>query len=290
MEQLNIAEHLNCYLYNNQNTPLITYEEKKGGETFVHNAIVNQMIFLLRGKAKFSYIEVNNLFEAGSFLIFPGGRKYTVTTEEDCAVVVIRLHSNINFCNHFPFEMLYELSEKSLSGNSTHPYMLKTNEMISGYLDNVVKSLSDGLKCAHFHDLKQKELLFYLRCYYSKKDLAAFFAPILNSDTLFSRVIYENYESVKSINDLAAVTNYSISGFKKRFIKVFGILPSVWIEKEKAKKVYYDINCTRKIFKEIAAEYNFSSVAHFSKFCKKVYGISPSVLRENTQKAVLFDE
>jgi AraC-like DNA-binding protein len=206
---------------------------------------------------------------------------------ENSSIVIINMHSEINFCNHFPLEILYELNESIASENSAYP--LKINEVVSDYLNTVVESISDGLKCAYFQELKQKELLFYLRVYYPKKDLAAFFAPMLNNDIRFSRLIYKNYESAKSVENLAFLTNYSVSGFKKRFMKVFGIPPHHWVEKEKSKKIYYEINCTQKTFKEISIEYDFSSTAHFDKFCKRVYGMSPGVLRESTKQRVLLD-
>ena len=287
MELLNKEEHLSRYLYNNQDNPGIVQIDKTKGDTFILNEIHNRIVFLLKGKIIFSYeCQVNNIFDEGTFLMFPHGGKYIMNVEENSDIVMVNMHNEISFCNHFPLEMLFGLNKSIVSENSAYP--LKINEMISDYLDIVVKSISDGLRCIHFHELKQKELLFYLRTYYSKKDLAAFFAPILNNDFHFSRLIYRYYESAKSIENLANLTNYSVSGFKKRFIKVFGMPPHSWIEKEKAKKIYYEINCTQKTFKEISIEYDFSSAAHFDKFCKRAYGMSPGVLRENTRQRVLL--
>ena len=288
MELLNKEEHLNCYLYDTQVDSIIVHLDKIKGETFLLNKIHSQIVFLLKGKINFSYeYKVDNVLDAGTFLMFPIGYEHLMNVVEDSDIIIVNMHNEINFCNHFPLEILYELNKNVESENSTYP--LKINEVISNYLDTVVQSISDGLKCAYFHELKQKELLFYLRAYYPKKDLATFFAPILNNDIRFSRLIYRNYESAKSIENLAALTNYSVSGFKKRFLKVFGIPPRSWIEKEKSKKIYYEINCTQKSFKEISIEYDFSSTAHFDKFCKRVYGMSPGVLRENSKQRVLLD-
>ena len=287
MELLNKNEHLNCYLYNNQDIPLIEYTEIKEGETFVYNAICNQIIFLLKGKINFSCeYQINNVFEERTFLMFPHGYLCTMNVEENSLIVRVNMHNEINFCRNFPLEMLCELNEISKSWG----YSLKVNKIISDYLENVVKTLSYGLKCAHFHDLKQKELLFYLRAYYPKKDLVAFFGPILNNDIRFAKTIYENYDSTKSIENLASIANYSVSGFKKRFVKVFGMYPRDWIEREKAKKMYYEINCTKETLQEIAAKYDFSSASHFNKFCKRVYGMPPSQLRKNTRQGILFNE
>jgi AraC-like DNA-binding protein len=167
------------------------------------------------------------------------------------------------------------------SEDSSHP--LKTNKVISNYLELLLESLNDGLSCDYFHKIKQKELFYYLRAYYPKKELSAFFSPMLNGDIHFSQLVFKNYDSVKNLGELAKIANYSLSGFKKRFTKVFGMSPQRWIENEKAKKIRYEINCTHKSFKEISVEFNFSSPSHFDSFCKRVFGMSPGKLRENAK-------
>jgi AraC-like DNA-binding protein len=284
MELINKKEHLNCYLYDNQQDISIVHFGNLKGRVFLFNETHSQIVFLLKGKITFSYgYQMNNIFEEGCFLMFSKGYKYTMNVLEDSDVIIINMHNEINFCNQFPLEILYELVEEK----SAYPYPLKINDAISQYLNTIIESINNGLKCAYFQELKQRELLFYLRAYYPKKDLAAFFVPILNNDTRFARLIYKNYESAKSIENLAALSNYSVSGFKKRFMRVFGIAPSNWMEKEKAKKIYSEISCTQKSFKEITVEYNFSSAAHFDKFCKRVYGMSPGVLRKNNKQRIL---
>jgi AraC-like DNA-binding protein len=110
---------------------------------------------------------------------------------------------------------------------------------------------------------------------------------MLSNNIVFSNLIYQNYGSAKNIGELAEITNYSMSGFKKKFAKVFGVSPAVWVKREKAKKIYYEINCSLKTFKEISNEYNFSSPAQFNKFCKKMYNMPPGTLRKNNKKNIL---
>jgi AraC-like DNA-binding protein len=289
MELLNKEEHLNCYLYANNNNPLIEYFTKSKGETFETSGAHSQIIFLLTGKLVFSCgSQVNKVFDKGTFLLFPHGYKCTISAEEYSSIVIVNMHGRINFCNHFPLEMLYKMNKTAKHSNSDYP--LQINEVVDEYLNLLVKSFNDGLKCAYFHDIKQRELLFYLRAYYPKKDLFAFFAPILNSDITFSELIYKNFDKIKNISELATITNYSISGFKKRFIKVFGIPPYSWMAKEKAKRVYHEINCSQKSFKEISVEFDFSSPAHFDKFCKKSFGMSPGTIRDSNVKNVLIEK
>jgi len=146
------------------------------------------------------------------------------------------------------------------------------------------------LKCEYFQTLKQKELFFYLRAFYSKTDLASFFAPILSRDTQFAKTIFNNYEKANNLGELADLTHLSLSGFKRRFMETFGMAPQHWLDKEKAKKVYYEINCTQRPFQEISEEFNFSSAPHFNKFCQRMFGMAPGALRENTKKRVLLED
>lgn len=277
----NKNEHLNCYLYDNNKDPIIQIIDLKKNDIFLTIGIYNQIIFLLNGDITYSYGKyLNKNFEEGTFLLFPHGFKCAMKVKEDSKIIIINL-LKINFCNHFSLEMLYKLNE-SVKLEAAH-YSLKINKVIDDFLNNILNTIGDGLKCAYLHELKQKELLYYLRAYYTKKDLFAFFLPILSDDIVFSELIYKNVDKIKTIADLADMVNYSVSGFKKRFVKIFGVSPYHWIIKEKAKKIYYEINCTQKSFKEISIEFNFSSSAHFDKFCKKEFGMSPGVIRNATK-------
>jgi AraC-like DNA-binding protein len=268
-------------VYDNNKDPIIQVFDLKKDEIFLTIGNYNQIIFLLKGQIVYSYGEyVNNDFEENTFLLFPHGFKCAMKIKEDSRIIVVNL-LKINFCNHFSLEMLYKLNGK-IKLDSSH-FALQTHEIINEFLNNLIKTVNDGLKCAYLHELKQKELLYYLRAYYSKKDLFSFFAPILSDDIVFSELIHKNIDKIKTISELADIVNYSVSGFKKRFVKIFGVSPYHWIIKEKAKKIYYEINCTQKSFKEISIEFNFSSSAHFDKFCKKEFGMSPGTIRNSTK-------
>ena len=279
-------EHTDCFLYDSCETPIITYLQKAKGEELQVSEAYNRIFFLLNGKINFLYGHTKYVFEEGTFILIPRGHEYTMNIEEDSSLVVVNAHHKINFCEHFPLEILHKLN-KGLNYKSETIHPLKINNTLSLYLTNVISTITVGLKCKYFHDIKQRELFYYLRAFYPKNDLVAFFTPILNDDNEFAEMIYQNYESVKGLTELAALTHYSLSGFKKRFLKVFGTSPYTWMEQEKAKKIHYEINCTQKPFKEIAAKYNFYSSSHFNSFCNKMYGMSPAKLRKKTVCAVL---
>ncbi|MDR1984277.1 MAG: AraC family transcriptional regulator [Prevotellaceae bacterium] len=287
MEQLlNKKEHLECYMYDNKDDSIIKYINKSKGEICIANGDANQIIFLIKGKITFSYGNyLHQNFTEGTFMLFPQRYKCVLKFETDSVIVVFNMGNKVDFCKHFSLETLSSINKNIAASSELHP--LQVNKIISHYLDNLIKSEIAGLKCLFFHELKLKELFFYLRIYYPKKDLFSFFAPILNDDFVFSELIYSNFDKIKNVGELAAITDYSLSGFKKRFIRIFRISPYQWIMKEKAKKIYHEINCTQKSFKEISGEYGFSSPAHFDKFCKQQFGTSPGTIRHNNKANIL---
>ena len=284
---LYLEDHLSCYLYNNEDA-IVQYLNKEKGTNLKLKTKHNCLLFLVKGEIKCSFqYQIEMTLKAGDFLLIPRENNCVIDTHEDHSeIVILKMHHKVNFCNHFPLEVLFEMDCKT----KKTPRALQANEIINDWLETVKKTILGGLKCSYYQELKQKEVLYYLRAYYTKEDLLAFFAPILNGDMQFSNLIYDNYTKVKKIDELAALTNYSLSGFKRKFGRVFDCSPAVWIEREKAKKIYHEINSTLKPFKEIASEYKFSSSSHFDRFCKKMYKMSPGKLRKNTKKNVLLND
>jgi AraC-like DNA-binding protein len=279
------AEHLNCFLYNSKDSIIGLYYFPCGTKTSVTNTH-NRIVFLLKGKISFLYGSNPFVLEENDFMLIPRSYLYEYTVLEDVCCLVIKLSYQINFCAHYPLEALFKTIKKKLPPHIIFS-SLKINKTLTIFVENIVTILADGLKCVYLVEKKQQEMLYYLRAYYPKEELAFFFAPMYNYDAMFAELIYKHYESVQTIEELATIVNYSISGFKKRFAKVFGISPYQWIQKEKAKKIYHEINCSNDSFKEISARYNFFSPSHFDKFCKKMYKMSPGTLRANTACSIL---
>ena len=285
MTPLYVDEHLSCYLYDRENV-IIQYLEKEKGDSFVFNKEYNYLFFVVNGHVKCSFAyRINSVLKSGDFILIPRGQKCAISVEEKSTMIMLKLHHKVNFCDHFPLEMLYEINKEQTHRRKISP-ILKANKIVSDWLNVVVQTTAGGLKCTYYQELKQKEVCFFLRAYYPKEELYAFFAPILNNDMNFSNIIYEKYQTVEGVKELAELTGYSMSGFKKKFASVFGCPPAGWISRERAKKIYHEINSTKKSFKEIAFEYGFSSSAHFNRFCKRMYNMSPGALRKNTRERV----
>jgi len=141
------------------------------------------------------------------------------------------------------------------------------------YLEEKIHSLS-------FYELKRQELFFLLNIYYQKQELSQFLKCISSNDMQFKKFVVANYLKAGNVQNLAKLANYSTSGFIKKFEKSFKESPYKWMQKQKAKQIYFEIYRGIKPLKEIANEYNFSSYQHFSVFCKSQLGAPPTILIE----------
>ncbi len=283
MKLLYAAEHLSCFQYDKSNTPIIERIERLKEEKFnIHNE-QDKLLFILKGSISVSYDKhVNEKLNLGDFFFVPSGVHYNSTAIESSTILIFRMKTSLNFCDHFSFEML--LANNSDNTNNSNDFItLKANTALENYMETIDKFILEGLKCSYLFELKLKELLFILRAYYSKEDLKKLFSSILTDDLQFSNKIYENCDKVKSSRELAKLMNYSPSGFEKRFKRIFGTPAYQWMKTRKAKNIYHEINCTKKTFSEIGFEYGFSSSSYFNDFCKANFGKTPGEIRKQKQ-------
>jgi AraC-like DNA-binding protein len=209
-------------------------------------------------------------------MLIPAGSHLQCKAQDDSTFIIIRLHNIKQLCDCFSFDRLLREEVKDFIPEF---YYLDINERVKSFLTFLDTCMIDGLKCTYYFELKSKEFYFLLRAYYTRKDLFAFFYPLLSYDISFSELIIKNHCKAKTVQELADLVHYSLSGFQKRFKKVFGISAYHWMKEERSKLIYHQINSTEKSFKEISDEYGFSSPSHFNDFCKANFGDTPGKIR-----------
>ncbi|MDR2684493.1 MAG: helix-turn-helix domain-containing protein [Prevotellaceae bacterium] len=257
-------------------------ERNKRGEINIQESSRIRLFFIQKGSCSFFCAEhFDVLLESGRVVLVPPQHKCIINVKNNIQLMIVYLTIDLNFCNDFPLESLSEISgkNKNIELYNDEPIFLKLNKTISDYLKLLKQCLSNGLKSAEFFLLKQKELLYYFGKCYSKDELHQFFKPILTSDIAFSKSVYKICERVSSVTAMAKEMNYSLSGFKKRFKRVFGQSAYKWLCQEKSKKLFHEITCSRKTFTQLSYDFGFSSPAHMNNFCRKMFGDTPGNLR-----------
>ncbi|MFV0420534.1 MAG: helix-turn-helix domain-containing protein [Dysgonomonas sp.] len=277
MELLYAQEHLSCYNYEKGDRPTIEKISLEQGKKWKIFPLANKVIFIVKGVLHLSFGDtLDKEITAGKMLLLPAGSQYSSQAIEDCDFLVMRLHNTKRLCDCFSLDLLLQEEKNNFKPGI---YFLDINERVETFLSFLITCMIDGLKCTYYFELKAKEFYFLLRAYYTKKDLLRFFYPLLSHDISFSDLVIKNHYKAKTVQELAELTHYSLSGFQKRFKKVFGVSAYHWMKDERSKSIYHQINSTEKSFKEISDEYGFSSPSHFNDFCKTNFGTTPGRIR-----------
>lgn len=279
MELLYPHEHLNCYNYEKGDRPAIDPIHLVANDKYDIDILENKIIIVRNGHINYSFgSHLNQNLTTGNMIIIPAGFRFTSRALDDTEILIFRIRTHIELCERFALEQL--LAEKDENDKFDKIGVLNSNKVVTQYVENLIEHIIAGLRCFYFYEIKIKELLFLLRGYYPKKELLHFFYPLLSNDLSFSNFILQNYHQVRTVKELAELTNYSLSGFEKHFKKVFGISASQWMRNQRAKIVYHDINNGNKTFKEISYHHGFTSPAHFNDFCKLHFGATPGQIRK----------
>ena len=154
-------------------------------------------------------------------------------------------------------------------------------------LENYIQSLefyfsNPSLVSDELLKLKIKELLLLL----SKTDnvgiiktlLAGMFDPL---EINFKEVIEANIYNNLSVQDLAELTNLSLSSFKREFEKHFSSSPAKYIKRRKLEKATKLLKNTELRITDVAFDSGFNDLAHFSKSFQSEYGLAPSDYRDS---------
>ena len=95
--------------------------------------------------------------------------------------------------------------------------------------------LNDDLLCAGFLNAKRTELVYLLNCYYTLKELAAFYSPIYRYSKSFRYFVMQNYMKVKDVEAFAQMGGYSTPTFRRLFKETFGEPAYQWMLKRNVK-------------------------------------------------------
>ncbi len=270
-------EHFSCGNYSNGGNGFVEILEYAQGE--VRDRLFNdsELGFIIKGKVQISVNEIKD-FPVGEekIIISPMGTRFRVEATEATTVLVFHMKYTMQLCEAFRYD---SLAYEQVPNIDSEIKTLGFNPAIRKFIGDLTDRFNDGLKCKHYLEIKLSEFFFLLRAYYTKEELAAFFYRLMTSDLPFRELILQNYTKVKSVKELADLAHYSETGFHKRFKKVFGESPSEWLNREKANMLRHELMMSQIPLKMVSDQFDFSSVSHLNKFCKKHFKATPLQIR-----------
>jgi len=234
------------------------------------------ILFLLKGELLLSYNNlINKKLQVDEMILFSPLHTLDITATEDVYGILCKFGTQVQICDNFSLESLAPFAE--MEENSHTP--LIRNKWIKDFLTTIETFLEDNLLCNRLFEIKKEELFQLLKNTYSLTELAAFFYPILNKDVFFKEAVIKNYHQVRNVTELAEKMGYSVSGFKKKFLRCFGTPAYTWMQQQRAAVVLKELKEKKKTIKEIFISNQFSSQSHFYEFCKKNFGKTPGQIR-----------
>lgn len=93
---------------------------------------------------------------------------------------------------------------------------------------------------------------------------------------IISKHIFENL----TIDELAALTNKSLTAFKNYFQRILGETPHRWIIKQRLLHARILTTSTKKAISQISYECRFDNISHFIKLFKREFGKTPLSMRQ----------
>lgn len=209
------------------------------------------------------------------------GTRCYIQANNDVLILCLKLGLTVDLSNLFFYN---NKQEAVLSKMRKEQPILGFTPVVEAYAESLKIFLELGFNDSIHIYLKMRELFHLMSVSYSLDQRSLFFHALASKDKAFSEFIYKNYRQVESIRELAALYCLSLSGFEKRFRKVFGISALNWIALRRADDIYQEIKYNHKSIKQISSDYGFSSVSHFHKFCKAKLGLSPGYMRRQAQE------
>jgi len=105
----------------------------------------------------------------------------------------------------------------------------------------------------------------------------------------FEQVIYSHIFCDISIEQLASLTNRSLTSFKKEFKRHFSMPPHRWFIHQRLMQSRLLLISTSKSISEIGNECTFPNTSHFIKLFKKEFATTPAIYRSRHSSKSLLD-
>jgi AraC family transcriptional regulator, exoenzyme S synthesis regulatory protein ExsA len=172
------------------------------------------------------------------------------------------------------------------SENATSIHKVVPNDIIKKYIESLFfyfdhpELVSDDLL-----KLKIKELVLLLVQTKNSKSIISLFYDLFTPRNIGIKEVVSNHLfSDLSIEDLASLSNLSVSTFNRTFQTIFNDTPANYIKMKRLERAKDLLTMSSLTVGEIAFQTCFHDVAHFSRSFKATYNCSPRSYRLFSKK------
>ena len=186
---------------------------------------------------------------------------------------------------HFHPEVLLKIYENKLPGFLTDATpvdfgiaKLNSDIIIKKYVESVFFYFSNpNLVNEEILALKLKEIILLLNQTKNAPKIRVLLSNLFSPTSYtFREIIEAHYFSNVTLEELAQLTNKSLSTFKREFRKIYKKPPASFLRDKKLEKAVKLLGSTELRAIDIAYDCGFADASHFSKSFKSKYGIAPT--------------
>ncbi len=226
-------------------------------------------IFMLTGSLRMKGERVDRIAEENN--IYSLGFDVTMTLQSlsDASFLILGFDDPNVLCNKMEMVGL----EHYLCGTLPDVPSLPMGEPIRLLVESLLFYLNHKMQCLHLHGLKLGEWFFLMQRFYTKKENAIFFSPLIRENDSFKLMIREKATKVTTVNELAEACYMSPKTLTRKFKKVFNTTPKQWLLQQKKTEVMTQFLLTQNK-KELPEKLGFSSYSHLNYYCIKQFGKS----------------
>ncbi|MCD7978697.1 MAG: hypothetical protein LUG51_16725 [Tannerellaceae bacterium] len=143
---LYLQEHVSCRNYEQGDRPSIEYYRAAKGETWKTRLNDNKIVFMMKGGGRVAFDQYDDRISKGMMILLPGGCDCRALAEEDTEFMVCRLKNNLQLCEHFSLEKLYNVSVEI--EDKYRP--LAINTPMEAYVNSLKEYITDNVRCLYF--------------------------------------------------------------------------------------------------------------------------------------------
>ncbi len=153
--------------------------------------------------------------------------------------------------------------------------------LIKFYFDGITQLFKNKAALTnHILALKLKEIILLLLQTENSESIRQIMYSLFSDRVFtFKETIDAYIQLPVSIDDLAQLTNYSLSSFKRKFKEIYKTTPGTYITNKRLEQVAERLQYSTDSISAIGYECGFNSPEHLSRIFKKKYGTPPSVYR-----------
>lgn len=154
-----------------------------------------------------------------------------------------------------------------------------------GSLRNFFANMNNYLRDEDFHhdetaeNIKMTELIYLLASHEDCCIKSKLLSNVDSAKESFEQIVYDHVFKDVSIDELARLTNRSLTSFKKEFRRHFQMPPHKWYIRQRLMHSRLLLISTSKSISEIGIECTFPNTSHFIKLFKKEYQMTPATYR-----------